>query len=285
MEIIKAIVLGIVQGLTEFLPISSSGHLSLFQYFMGSSGEGALLLTVLLHIGTLLAVFICFKKTIVELLVEALDLVKDVFARRFTWKNMSDKRRMLFFFVISCIPLLFLFIPVGGGENLMDKVRVFSEDDKIFAEGICFLLTGVLLITATWRSANINRHRKMNPLSAFLVGVAQVIAASFPGVSRSGATIGTGMVLGIKKEYMLSYSFILGIPAILAANAVELKSVVESGADFEFLPILIGVFFATITGILAIKLLRYIMKKDAFKYFGFYCLALGVFTIIVSIFK
>lgn len=285
MSILKAIILGIVQGLTEFLPISSSGHLSLFQYMFGMSGEGALMLTVLLHIGTLLAVFICFKKTIVELVLEAVNLVKDIFARRFSWKDMSEKRRMLFYFFISCIPLLFLLIPAGGGENLMDKVSVFSEDGKILAEGICFLFTGALLIFASWRSANIKKNEKMNPLFAFIVGVAQVIAAAFPGISRSGSTIGTGMALGVKKDYMVRYSFILGIPAILAANVMELKDVVETGAEFDFFPILLGVVFAMVTGVLAIKLIQYIMKKDLFKYFGYYCLVIGVVAIIANFVK
>ncbi|MDR1630587.1 MAG: undecaprenyl-diphosphate phosphatase [Oscillospiraceae bacterium] len=282
MNVLKGIILGIVQGLTEFLPISSSGHLSLFQYMFGMSGEDSLMITVLLHIGTLLAVFICFKKTIIELVLEAAALVKDIFARRFSWKDMNEKRRMLFYFVISCVPLLFLLIPAGGGENIMDKVAVFSNDGRILAEGICFLFTGVLLIFATWRYSNLKKNEKMNPLFAFIVGVAQVIAAAFPGISRSGSTIGTGMALGVKKEYMVRYSFILGIPAILAANVVELKDAVETGAEFEFLPILFGVIFATITGILAIKLIQYILKKDLFKYFGYYCLVIGVVAIIAN---
>ncbi len=282
MNIIKAIILGIVQGLTEFLPISSSGHLSLFQHLFGTAGEDSLLFTVLLHIGTLLAVFICFYKTIAELLAEALAIIKDIFTGKFSFKDLSENRRMLLMFIISCVPLLILLMPVGNSQNLIDKLAIFSEDDSILAEGICFIFTGILLIAADYRSGRLKKHYKMNSVFALIIGLAQMIAAGFPGISRSGATIGSGMLLGVRKDYMVKYSFILGIPAILAANMVELKDAVETGAKFEFFPIFFGVIVAAVTGVLAIKLIRIVIKKDLFKYFGYYCLAIGLITIIVN---
>ena len=120
MSLIKAIILGIVQGITEFLPVSSSGHLSLFQHFLGVSGEGSLLFSVLLHLGTLIAVFIVFYKTIFELIGEAFSLLKDIFAGRFKFKELTSKKKMLVMFVVSCVPLLFLLIPVGNDMKLMD---------------------------------------------------------------------------------------------------------------------------------------------------------------------
>lgn len=283
MEILKAILLGIVQGITEFLPISSSGHLSLFQYFMNMSGEGSMLLNVLLHIGTLLAVIIVFYKTIFELIVEAISLVNDIFKGRFKFKGLNENRKMLFMFVVSSIPLLFLLIPISSQENLMGRLKVFSEDDSIFVEGICFLLTALLLIIGSRVSRKIVLLKDIDAPKAFGIGIAQVVAAAFPGISRSGATISTGMIFGISKEYMVKFSFILGIPAILAANAVEIKNALEYEKDFQFIPALFGIASAAIVGVLAIKTIQLILKKNMFQYFGYYCALVGIFAITVSI--
>lgn len=282
MSIIKAIILGIVQGVTEFLPISSSGHLSLFQHFLNVDGEGSLLFSVLLHLGTLIAVFIVFHKTIFELVVDAFGLVKDIFTGKFKFKQLQGKKKMLVMFVFSCIPLLLLLIPVGNDLKLMDVLGGLSEDDSILVEGFCFLFTGFLLLTSTYISKKKALNREVNTLDAFAIGLAQVFAAGFPGISRSGSTISTGMICGVSKEYMVEYSFILGIPAIIVANAVELKDAVETGAQLELLPTIIGVIVAAVVGVACIKLLQWILKKDMWKYFGFYCLIIGIFTIICS---
>ncbi len=282
MSIIKAIILGIVQGVTEFLPISSSGHLSLFQHFLNVDGEGSLLFSVLLHLGTLIAVFIVFHKTIFELIVDAFGLVKDIFTGKFKFKQLQGKKKMLVMFVFSCIPLLLLLIPVGNDLKLMDVLGGLSEDDSILVEGFCFLFTGFLLLTSTYISKKKTLNREVNTLDAFAIGLAQVFAAGFPGISRSGSTISTGMICGVSKEYMVEYSFILGIPAIIVANAVELKDAVETGAQLELLPTIVGVIVAAVVGVACIKLLQWILKKDMWKYFGFYCLVIGIFTIICS---
>lgn len=282
MSIIKAIILGIVQGITEFLPISSSGHLSLFQHFLNVDGEGSLLFSVLLHLGTLIAVFIVFHKTIFELITDALALVKDIFTGKFKYKQLQGKKKMLVMFVFSCIPLLLLLIPVGNDMKLMDVLSGLSEDDSILVEGFCFLFTGLLLLTSTYISKKKILNREVNTFDAFAVGLAQVFAAGFPGISRSGSTISTGMICGVSKEYMVEYSFILGIPAIIVANAVEFKDAVETGAQLELLPTIIGVLVAAVVGVACIKLLQWILKKDMWKYFGFYCLVIGVFTIVCS---
>lgn len=283
MSIIKAIILGIVQGITEFLPISSSGHLSLFQHFLNVDGEGSLLFSVLLHLGTLIAVFIVFYKTIFELIIDAFGLVKDIFTGKFKFKQLRGKKKMLVMFVFSCIPLLLLLIPVGNNMKLMDVLGGLSEDDSILVEGFCFLFTGLLLLSSTYISKKKTLNREVNTLDAFAVGIAQVLAAGFPGISRSGSTISTGMICGVSKENMVEYSFILGIPAIIVANAVELKDAVETGAQLELLPTIVGVLVAAVVGVACIKLLQWILKKDMWKYFGFYCLIIGVFTIICSI--
>ncbi|HZJ78761.1 MAG TPA: undecaprenyl-diphosphate phosphatase [Clostridia bacterium] len=284
MTILKAIILGFVQGVTEFLPISSSGHLSVFQHFMKTGGENSLLFTVLLHIGTLVAVLAVYYKTVIELIKEAFFVIRDVFARKFSFKKMNETRHMLFMFIISCVPLLFLLIPIGGDRILMDFFSGLAEDDDIFVEGFCFLFTAFLLLVGTRRAQNIAKLRpRVEPKDAVAIGFAQVLAAGFPGISRSGSTISTGLFCGVSKGYLVRYSFVLGIPAILAASAIEVKDAVAQSSSIEILPTIIGVAVAALVGIVAIKILEWLVKSDKFKFFGYYCLTVGIVVIIAAI--
>ncbi len=284
MEILKALLLGIVQGVTEFLPISSSGHLSLFRHLFNIETDTAGLFSAMLHIGTLVAILLMFYKPIYELFEEFIFCIKDIFKGEFTldFKKMSATRRMLFMFVISCIPLLLLLIPTGKDTNLMDSVGVFASDDSILAEGICFMFTGFLLILGTTLNANYKKHKNVTTLSALVIGIAQFFAACFPGISRSGSTISAGLCCGVSKKNMVRYSFILSIPAVLASGLVEFKDAMETDAIIPVLPLVVGVVASAVVGVFAIKVLQLLIKKDLFKYFGFYCLALGFITTIIS---
>jgi undecaprenyl-diphosphatase len=138
-----------------------------------------------------------------------------------------------------------LLIPIGGGKNLMDALGGLAEDKDIFVEGACFIVTAFLLLLGTWRTQNIKRLRKrVETKDPVAIGFSQAIAAVFPGISRSGSTISAGLICGVSKSYLVMYSFILGIPAILAASAVEVKDAVEAGSSLELLPTIIGVLVA-----------------------------------------
>ncbi len=284
LEYLKAIILGIVQGATEFLPISSSGHLSVFQHFMGLSGEGSLQLTVFLHIGTLAAVIIVYYKTFWKLLKEIGRTIAEFFTRKLDTKHVSDDRHMLYMMFISCIPLLFLFIPVGGGDKLKDLVEGLANDNDILVEGFCFLITAILLLTGS-RAARVKKNIRpvVEGKDAWWVGVAQLAAAAFPGISRSGSTIATGMLRGVNKDYMVEYSFVLGTPAVLAAAVLELKDAMEGGPlAIGIGPILVGIVVAAVVGVAAIKLLEWLVNKDKFQFFGYYCLIISAVVIVLG---
>ena len=284
-EILQALLLGIIQGVTEFLPISSSGHMSLFRHFTSMNPEGAGLFSAMLHIGTLVAIFIVFYKPIYELFVEFFACLKDVFSRKFSFnlKDMSATRRMLMMFIVSCIPLLLLLIPVGNGKNLMDVVGVFGSDNSIKAEGICFMFTGFLLLLGTYVSESTQRFKKISPFSAVLIGIAQFFAACFPGISRSGSTVSAALCCRMSKKNAVRYSFILSIPAVLASGLVEFKDAMEGTEIIPVSSLLVGVIASAVVGVFAIKLLQILIKKNWFKYFGYYCLALGFIVTIIGV--
>ncbi len=287
MEYLKAVILGVVQGATEFLPISSSGHLSLFQHFMGLSGEGSLMLSVFLHIGTLVAVLAVYWRTFLKLLKEMGLFLKDLFTLKLFKTETTHDRHMLYMYVISCVPLLLLIAPVGGGYQVKDYVEAFTQDSDILLEGVCFLITAILLFTGVARSRkNQNPKARVGAGAAIWVGIAQFFAACLPGISRSGSTISTGMLCGVDKDHMVEYSFVLGTPAVMAASLLEIKDAMDVGFDtLSYGPLAAGIITATVVGIAAIKLLQWLVNKDKFQFFAYYCLILAAFTIVVATYE
>lgn len=274
MSYINAIFQAIIQGLTEFLPVSSSGHLSLYQHFTGNSGEGALMFSAILHLGTLIAVLVVFRMQIFALFMEALQLIKDIFTGRFTFKNMEPTRRLLFMFIISTAVLIPFYIFKGFFES-------FSEDASIFAEGLCFLYTAAILFMAD-HSGGDREATDVKTKDAITIGFFQAVAL-LPGVSRSGSTISAGQFCGLKRSEAVSYSFILGIPAILGGCLVEVKDGIAEGVSIGVGQCIVGFLVSALVGFGAIKLVQWLMKTDRFKVFSIYTGILGVVVIIISI--
>ncbi|MCD7727984.1 MAG: undecaprenyl-diphosphate phosphatase [Ruminococcus sp.] len=273
MSLLNTIFQAIIQGLTEFLPVSSSGHLSLFQHFTGKSGEGALLLSAILHLGTLVAVFVAFRQTIWDLIKEFGRSCKDIVHRQF-FKNMNGDRRAIIMLIVSTVVLIPFYI-------FKDFFEGFAEDTSIFAEGICFLYTAAILYLSDRCTKGKKTLGDISGKDAVTVGFFQAIAL-LPGVSRSGSTISSGLFCGFSRETAVKYSFILGIPAILGGCIVEVKDAAETDMTFSA-SYIVGFFVAAIVGIAAIKMVNWLVKSDKFKVFSYYTAALGVIVILISI--
>ncbi len=276
MDIISVIIQGIIQGLTEFLPISSSGHLSVAQHFM-NIGEESLLISIVLHLGTLLAVFIAFRKRIIGIIKEFFLTIADIFRGRFSWSKMNDDRRMMVMIIIATLIL----VPVYFFKDFFTSME--GDGDIIF-EGCAFLFTALLLILSDACVKGLKTGKDIKLKDAVVIGLFQCVAL-FPGVSRSGSTTTAGLFCGLTRETAVSFSFILGIPAILGGSLLEIKEVVETGAEIEILPLVIGFAVSAVVGLLAIKLVKIIINHDKFKIFGIYALILGILCIGVGIFE
>ncbi len=278
MTIIDAIFQAIIQGLTEFLPVSSSGHLSLYQHFTGNSGEGALMFSAVLHMGTLVAVFIAFRQKIGALLKEFGSLAKDVFTGKFKWETMNGERRMIIMLVISCAML----IPFVIFKDFFTGV---SEDNDILIEGICFIYTSVILSLSDRKTKGDKLPENITVKDAVVVGTFQGIAL-LPGVSRSGSTICGGLFSGFSRQTAVEYSFILGIPAILGGSVLEIKDAVEMGeASADIVTCLVGMVIAAIVGILAIKMVSWLVNSNKFKIFAWYTFILGILVTGIGIYE
>lgn len=278
---LHAIIQGIIQGLTEFLPVSSSGHLAVYQYFFGSnSGENTFLFDAVLHLGTLLAVCIAFRRKIWILLKELGSMIKDLFTGKFFKKKMNPSRRMIVMMIISLAVLL----PFYPFKDLIESVATCHI--KIL--GLLFIYTSAILFLSDRCKKGNKTEANITPLNALTIGLFQGVAL-FPGVSRSGSTISGALFCGFKRETAVEYSFILGIPTILAGCLLEIKdyaSEVSAGtAEAINIPeYIVGFAVSAVVGILAIKMVNWLIKSNKFIVFSIYTFILGIAVIIGSFF-
>ena len=297
MTILEAIIQGVVQGLTEFLPVSSSGHLAITQHVLGIDLEGGnLFFNVMLHIGTLIAVIAFYHKLIWRLIKAFFSLIGDIFTGRVKWKTMSEDKRMVVTVIIGLIPLFLLFLPVPGTDmKLKDFIESFNTPKYFIVVGICLLLTSLLLLlgnmaskgylAAKRRQKNPDGRKLLNIPDALVIGLTQCFA-TLPGLSRSGSTLAAGQLRGLNKQKALDYTFILGTPAIIAAALMEGKEALEEGTEQlteNMIPILIGMVVAAVVGYLAIALFKWLLKTDKMYIFIVYTALIGLAVITVSI--
>jgi len=262
MEIINAIILGIIQGLTEFLPVSSSGHLEIAKAILGENkvGEESLLMTVVLHFATALSTIIIFRKDILEILSGLLQ-----------FKN-NDSFWFSLKIVLSMIPAAFV------GVFFNDEIEGLFGG-ALTLVGSMLLVTGLLLFLADKAKAS---AKKVGIKHAILIGISQAIAI-LPGISRSGATISTAVLLGIDKEKAARFSFLMVVPLIFGKMA---KDTLSGDIQYEtttFIPLVIGFIFAFLTGMFACKWMIKLVKSSQLKYFAYYCFAIGGIVIATSL--
>ena len=268
MDWLQALILGIVQGLTEYLPVSSSGHLAIGQALFGlESGEDNLAFTVLLHVATVLSTIVILWKEIVW-----------IFADIFKWKWNEGTR--------YAVNIIISMIPVGiVGLCFKDQVEEFFGDGLLVV-GCCLMVTALLLAFSYY--AKPRQRENISPLHAFIIGIAQAVAV-LPGLSRSGSTIATGLLLGNKKEKLAQFSFLMVIPPILGEALLDTKDMLEVGVTASLggispVAALVGFIAAFVVGCIACKWMIDIVKKGKLIWFAVYCAIVGLLTIFIPMF-
>lgn len=290
MALWKAIIMGIIQGVAEFLPVSSSGHLAIFKHILNLDLEnGGLLFDVLLHIGTLAAVFVVFWADIRKLIVEGFGIIGDFFVNVFhmvgnlfakekrPWKQVvrTPYRRFVMLIIVSTIPTGIL------GIVLQDVIEAAAA--TLIVPGICLIITAILLLVAeNFKSKKHGRVKEGNAtyLQALGIGAAQGVA-TLPGLSRSGTTITACLLCGFDKDFAVRYSFIMSIPAILGALVLELKdfgSIVLKTSDVA--NYVAGTVVAAVVGYFCIKTMLVVVRKKKFHYFAYYCFVVGITAVL-----
>ena len=269
MSIIEAIILGIIQGLTEFLPVSSSGHIELGKAILGVEPKDPLLFSIVVHGATALSTIVIFRKVILELIKDLLQF------------KMNDGTKYILMIVISMIP-------IGLVGAFFEKDIETFFDGKILLVGFMLIITGILLYLTTKAS---EKTGKITPLSAIIIGISQAIAI-LPGISRSGSTISTALLLGINKEQAARFSFLIVLPPILGALLLKIKDIVEqepivgqvSGGDISTTALVVGFIAAFLSGLVACQWMISLVKKSKLQYFAYYCLIVGVAAVLYKTF-
>lgn len=275
MTVLTSVLLGLIQGIAEFLPISSSGHLAIAQNLLGMQGVTDIpeFFDVLLHLGTLLAVFAAYWDDIYEMIVEFFAGISDI-AHHSTPTPVPPARRLILLLVVGTLPL-FAVLPVK------DKIEGLSNN--MYFIGGALIVTGFLLFASDRVKKGRKNEKTATLLDVFLVGCTQAFATC-PGISRSGMTITAGCFAGFERKFAVRFSFLLSIPAVLGANLLAALDALEADVDWGSVPVyLIGVAVAAVSGYLSIRLLRYIADKGRFGAFAYYCWGVGVLTLVLTV--
>lgn len=278
MKVIVSLLLGLVQGITEFLPVSSSGHLSILQnlFNLNYSEDGNMFFDVLLHLGTLIAICVAYWSELREMVsdgIEYLRMKRDSDMDEAVY--LKPPARTLLFVLIGTLPMFVAIIFTGMVS------RLFSNTGFI---GFALLISGGLLfVSDRYVKKGTKTDKTMTLGDALIIGLSQAVAI-IPGLSRSGTTISVGLSRGLSGGFAVRFSLLLSIPAVLGATVVSLFKAIREGIDFSLFPVyLAGMVIATVVGFFAIQLVRLLMSKGSFGKCAYYCWGVGALAIILSI--
>ena len=285
MSLLQSILMGLIQGLTEFLPVSSSGHLAIFKILFDVNTETGLLFDVMLHVGTLVAICIVYYKDIVRLVIEFVGMLIDGGYNLVTWiRKLRGKdgayrhviynsyRKMVMLVIVSTIPT--------GIIGYVGADLVTAASEVLIVPGICLIITAALLFVCDRIPEGHKKPKQTSYANAFIIGICQGIA-TLPGLSRSGTTITACVMNGLDRKFAVKYSFIMSIPAILGAMVLQLNDIgSEALVRTDLIHYAVGMVVAAVVGYICIKTMLVIVKKRKFKFFSIYCLIVGIVSII-----
>ena len=285
MTLFQAIIMGLVQGITEFLPVSSSGHLVIMSRLLHMNSDTGILFEVMLHVGTLIAVFAAFWSDIKRLFIELFRIFIEIFqnikiffynkkkndAKRYHKILQNNYRKFVVLILISTIPTAII--------GFLLRNMVISASKSLLAAGSGLLITAVLLFVVDYHQNGMKIPMDVTYANAVIIGICQGIAA-FPGISRSGITITACLLCGFQKKFSVKYSFIMSIPAITGAAVLELVKAPKADIVWaEGIYGLIGMVIAAGVGFVFIKIMLVLVQKRKFKFFAVYCAVIGIVAI------
>lgn len=267
MNWLEALILGVIQGLTEFLPVSSSGHLEIGQALLGTSGEENLPFAILVHTATVLSTLVVFYREVAQL-----------FRGTFTTLRWNAEKDYVAKILVSMIPVFII------GMFFKDEVEAFFGNGLLLV-GICLLITAVLLALSEWlQKKRQGTGHEVGYKDAIIIGIAQACAV-LPGLSRSGSTIATGLLCGVKKESVAQFSFLMVLIPILGEALLDLVDIIqgETSTGLELLPAIIGFVAAFVTGCFACRFMIEIVRRQRLTWFAVYCAIVGSVAIITTL--
>lgn len=274
MSVIEAFILGLIQGISEFLPISSSGHLSIAGALMGMNPEADNLLSfnILLHVATLAAVFIVYRNDIWEMIKAFFGMIGDLFTGKGLRLKEFTYRRLIVMLIAATLPAVVAALLLGD----------IIENPQLWQIGIFLIITAVLLFLSEKLAGGDINLENMSVKRAFCVGCFQGLG-TLPGISRSGSTIVGGLFCKLNKATAVRFSFLMSIPAILGALVLDIKDMLSvQSQTLSFMPVAVGMITAAVSGYFSIRFLLRLVEKSKLSYFSIYCVLAGIFAIILN---
>ncbi len=275
MSYLFSILMGILQGVTEFLPVSSSGHLTLFQYFFGQDPESTdMLFTILLHFGTLISVCVYYWRDVLGMIREFFLGLAAIFSRKGTTGRPPEARRLVLMVIVATLPLFAVLLVKDWLDAAFSNVTFVS---------LALIATGFILFFSDRMAKGHKNARTATMKDALIVGCVQAVA-TLPGLSRAGTTISAGMMVGFDRTFAVRFSFLMSLPAVLGANILEVVDAAASASfDLSLLPMyVVGVVVAGVVGYLAIRLVNMLAQKGKFGKFAYYCWAVGAISLVAG---
>ena len=278
MNYLFSIAMGFLQGVAEFLPISSSGHLTLFQYFFSpeqNPEELDMLFTILLHFGTLISVCVYYWQDVIGMIREFFLGLADLFSRRGSgYGRPPEARRLVLMIIVATLPLFAVLLVKDAVDAAFSNVTFVSA---------ALIVTGFLLFFSDRMARGRKNARSATMVDALLVGCAQAVG-TLPGISRAGSTISAGMLCGFDRTFAVRFSFLMSLPAVLGANILEVADAIQTGGvDTSRLPMyLVGMVVSGVVGYFAIRLVNLLANKGKFGAFAYYCWAVGIVSLVAS---
>ncbi|QUH31836.1 undecaprenyl-diphosphate phosphatase [Vallitalea guaymasensis] len=285
MSFFEAILMGIVQGVTEFLPISSSGHLAISRHILGLQLDN-ILFEVLLHIGTLVAIIAVYYKDVIDLIVSGLGLIGRLFKYiiisigNLIYKNNkkvpqiidNDKKKFVMLIIVASIPTAII--------GLILEEKIIESFDILLVPGICLIITGFLLYSTIKLKSGTKKEGKTSYKDAIIIGTFQGFAG-LPGISRSGSTIVASLLRGLNKEFAVKFSFLMSLPAVIGAMILQIKDLEwDTLSTIITAPYVVGMAVSAFVGYICIKFLIKLIKQNKLHYFAYYCFVIGIIIII-----
>ena len=284
MSLLQSILLGILQGLTEFLPVSSSGHLMIMQKLLNVNTDTGLLFEILLHLGTLVAIFVAFFKDIKELVYETFVIIGNCIhnAKCVCTGKRKEKRKIIETAYQRFVLLILISTIPTGIIGFFMKDLIENTITTLMVPGLCLVLPSVLLVMSDRYIGGEKDEQTTRISDAVFLGIAQGVA-TIPGLSRSGTTITACLSRGFRRDYAVRYSFIMSIPAVLGAAVLEIKDITkECFVKEELVVYLVGTAVAAIVGYFCIKTMLVLVRGKKFTYFAIYCFIVGVIAVVSS---
>ena len=278
MNYLFSVAMGFLQGVAEFLPISSSGHLTLFQYFFSpeqNPEELDMLFTILLHFGTLISVCVYYWQDVIGMIREFFLGLADLFSRRGSgYGRPPEARRLVLMIIVATLPLFAVLLVKDAVDAAFSNVTFVSA---------ALIVTGFLLFFSDRMARGRKNARSATMVDALLVGCAQAVG-TLPGISRAGSTISAGMLCGFDRTFAVRFSFLMSLPAVLGANILEVADAIQTGGvDTSRLPMyLVGMVVSGVVGYFAIRLVNLLANKGKFGAFAYYCWAVGIVSLVAS---